>query len=141
MTILQNIKKHYAARAYKSYNCWRNSNASHGSNAKRNMHKKNTSMVNCTKKHPGQKHDTIYQEKCGSQYILHYLHYYCRSIQRIRVRTHKHRFGNSMHLPYPKIHFRSLFQSQAEIKLKYSSQMVTLISECTCPTLNMVQAS
>ena len=102
---------------------------------------KNTSMVNCTKKHPGQKHDTIYQEKCGSQYILHYLHYYCRSIQRIRVRTHKHRFGNSMHLPYPKIHFRSLFQSQAEIQLKYSSQMVTLISECTCPTLNMVQAS
>ena len=73
------------------------------------------------KKHPGQKYDTIYQEKCGSQYILHYLHYYCRSIQRIRVRTHKHRFGNSMHLPYPKIHFRSLFQSQAEIQLKYSS--------------------
>ena len=28
---------------------------------------KNTSMVKCTKKkHPGQKYDTIYQEKCGS---------------------------------------------------------------------------
>ena len=40
MTIFQNIKKHYAARANKSYNCWRNSKASHGSNAKRNMHKK-----------------------------------------------------------------------------------------------------